>query len=104
ALAARVGGGAFVAGTGGNLAERRRTGEVDSGVRRREVVPLERVLEVEAERGGGPLLDLPFLRGRELRVDKALPVEGVAPDISQPVRLGVTEIAHRLDQTVLRSL
>ena len=50
-LPAGVGRCAFAGGAGGNLAERHRIDEVYPRIGRRQFVPLERVLEVEAERG-----------------------------------------------------
>src|SRR5262245_9899717 len=75
ALAAGIGGGAFIARAGRHLAERCRVGEVDCRVRRRKVVPLERVLEVEPEGGRRAFFDPPFLRGGELAIDKTLAVK-----------------------------
>src|ERR1041384_7323647 len=80
-LSAGIGCSAFVGSAGRDLPESRRVGKIHGRVRRRKVIPLERILEIEPELGGGPLFDLPLLGCGELAVDEALPVESIAADI-----------------------
>src|SRR4051794_9219043 len=93
-LAAGIRRRAFVTRARRDFTERRRIREIHRRVRRRQVVPLERVLEIETERSRRAFLHPPLLRRGKLRIDEALPVESVPPDVADRISVRIRKVVH----------